>query len=191
MIDIRLTLQGTAPLLMHNSRLANPLDPATKALSKATGKRKKTEDDHAEIARLEFLGSLYFDEEIGPYLPGENLQRALLDAARMNRRGKDVERGLFVTTDINPLVYTGPRTREALWDDENFRHMASVKVTTSRTMRCRPIFREWATEVEAAFDPNVLDMGDIEGMAERSGLYIGLCDWRPRYGRFQVEVEKA
>lgn len=191
MIEFRLTIEGTAPLLMHSSRLANPLDPATKALKRVTGKRIKTDEDHEEIARLEHLGSLYLDPTVGPYVPGENLARALVDGGRLSKQGIKIQRGVFIKTDVNPLGYRGPRDATGLWADANHRLMASVKVGTSRTMRCRPIFSEWRTEALGILDPNVLDLDELANIAEAAGQMIGLGDWRPRYGRFTAKVEKA
>jgi hypothetical protein len=108
LIDFRITLTGTAPLIMHSNRLSDPLHPATKEYKKITGKRQKTEDDHLEIARMEHAASIYFDPDVGPYIPGENLSRALVDAARITRKGKMVERGVFISTDIEPAVVPGP-----------------------------------------------------------------------------------
>lgn len=190
MIDFRISITGTAPLLMHSSRLADPLNPATKALKKTTGKRTKTDDDHEEIARLEHLGSLYLDPDIGPYLPGQNISRCLVDAARISKQGVKVTRGVFIATDVNPIQYKGPRDADGLWNNENFRLMASVKIGTSRTMRCRPLFREWATEAEGILDPAVIDLADLEGIAVTAGQMIGLGDWRPRYGRFTATIER-
>lgn len=189
-MDFRITIEGTAPLLMHNSRLANPLDPAAKELKRVTGKRKKTDDDYAEAARLEHLGGLYLDPDVGPYIPGDNIWRSLLDAARKHRMGPKIEGGVLVTTDVNPLAYPGPRTAEALWGDENFRHMASVKVQKARLMRCRPIFRQWRTEATGVIDPSVIDLAELAQVAETAGTLIGLGDWRPRYGRYAAQVEK-
>ena len=123
-MDFRITLEGTGALLMHNARLSNPLDPAAKAIKKVSGKRNKTEDDHAEMAHLEFIGSLYYDKDAGPYIPGENLWRCLYDAAKKSKRGPKVKEGLLITTDVNPLVGYGSKARdpESLWADENFRH---------------------------------------------------------------------
>ena len=52
----RITITGTAPMLMHNGRLANPLDPATQTLKALTSKRKKTDDDLFDIRTLGFRG---------------------------------------------------------------------------------------------------------------------------------------
>ncbi|OBH07931.1 hypothetical protein [Mycobacterium sp. E1747] len=190
MIGFTITLTGTAPLLMHNSRLSNPLDPATKALKKVTGKRNKTDDDHEQIARLEFAGGLYMDPDVGPYIPGENIMRCLVDGAKLTKMGVKVTRGVFVSTDVNPLSYNGPRDEQALWD-KGWRHMASVKVGTSRTMRCRPWFPEWKVQAEGVLDPSVLELDDLTSIADNAGSLIGLGDWRPRFGRFTAVVQHA
>jgi hypothetical protein len=188
MTDFRIKFTGTAPLLMHNSRLSNPLDDVSRAMKKIHGKRKKTEEDHEEIARLEHAGSLYLDPDIGPYIPGQNISRALVDGAKLSRRGKDIERGVFIKTDVNPLSYRGPRDAAGLWNDKNFRDMSSAKVGVSRVMRCRPIFREWAVEADGILDPSVIDLSDLAAIAETAGQMVGLGDWRPRHGRFTATV---
>lgn len=190
MINFTITLTGTAPLLMHNSRLSNPLDPATKALKKVTAKRNKTDEDHEAIARLEFAGGLYLDPDVGPYIPGENIARCLVDGAKLTKMGVKVTRGVFISTDVNPIAYKGPRDEQALWD-AGWRHMASVKVGTSRTMRCRPWFPEWKVQAEGVLDPAVLELDDLAGIADNAGSLIGLGDWRPRFGRFIAVVERA
>lgn len=190
-MDFTITITGTAPLVMHCARLADPLDPVTKAIKKITGKRTKTDDDQEEIARLEFVGSLYMDGDVGPYIPGENIQRCLVDAGRVNKLGVKVTRGVFISTDVNPLGYRGPRTADALWADEQYRHRASVKVGTSRTMRCRPIFRQWKVEASGVLDTTQLGIDDLQMIADNAGLLIGLGDWRPRFGRFTAIVDKA
>lgn len=186
-----ITIAGTAPLLMHNSRLANPIDPAAKAIKRVTGKRTKTDEDHEELARLEHVGSLYFDADAGPYIPADNIWRCLYDAAKKSKRGPKVKEGVFISTDVNPLAYRGPRDIDGLWKDENFRHIASAKVTTSRVMRCRPIFREWAVDAEGELDLAVLDLVELTQIAETAGHLVGLGDWRPRFGRFTATVSKA
>lgn len=190
MARFRLTCRGTTPLLMHNARLSNPLDEVAKAMKRVSAKRVKTEDDHEELARLEHLGGLYFDADLGPYLPGQNFERCLVDAARITKAGKKIERGVFVTSDVNPLAYDGPRDVDGLWKDENFRHAASVKVQTSRVTRTRPQFRTWAVEAEGEFDPAVISLDEIREIADTAGRMIGLGDWRPRFGRFTAEVER-
>jgi hypothetical protein len=190
MIEFLITFTGTAPLLMHNSRLANPLDPAAKAVKKYTSKRTKTDEDHEAIARLEFSGGLYLDPELGPHIPGENIMRCLVDGARLTKQGIKVTRGVFIKTDVNPLAYDGPRDADGLWQ-AGWRHMASVKVGQQRIMRCRPWFPEWRVQAEGIIDPAVLELDDVATIADNAGSLIGLGDWRPRHGRFTATVERA
>lgn len=190
-MDFTIKLVGTAPLLMHSSRLSNPLDPVAKAMKRVTGKRKKSDEDYEELARLEFGGSMYFDSEVGPFIPADNIWRALYDAAKKTRRGPKVKESVFIDSDVNRLDYEGPRDDKALWLREDFRHISSVKVGPSRVMRTRPIFRDWSVEAHGILDTVQLDFQDLVEIAEVAGSQIGLGDWRPRYGRFVATVEKA
>ena len=123
--------------------------------------------------------------------PTSDVKRSLYDAAKKTKRGPKVKEGIFISTNINPLAYKGPRTIEGLWADENFRHLASAKVTTSRVMRCRPVFTEWAAEAEGILDPDIIDFAELQHIAETAGDRIGMGDWRPRYGRYTATVAKA
>lgn len=191
MDTIGLTLTSTRPLLVHNARLSDPLDPIVKEMKIISKKGvKKTEDDIEELARLEFLGSLYFHSDLGPVIPGENIYRLLVDAARLTKDGKRIERGVQVLDAESPILYNGPRDVAGLWADKNFVSRKSVKVTTSRVIRTRPQFLNWALDVELAFDTNIIDREDILRIADSAGSYVGLGDWRPVYGRFSAEEKK-
>lgn len=189
-MDFRISITGTDRLLMHNARLSDPLDPAARELKALTGKRLKTEEDHEAVARAEFMGGLYFDEAVGPYLPGDNIWRALSDAAKKTKSGVKIKEGVFVRTPVNPLAYAGPRKRDELWADEGFRHRASVKVGMQRVIRCRPVFTGWSTEADGWIDTEIIELDELRRIAVTAGGIIGLGDWRPKYGRFTAEVEE-
>jgi hypothetical protein len=190
MARFRMTCTGTTPILMHNARLSNPLDEVAKAMKRVSSKRTKTEEDYAELARLEHMGGLYFDPDVGPYLPGQMFEKTLVNAARITKAGKKIERGVFIETNVNPLAYDGPRSVEGLWKDENFRLSASVRVQQNRVTRTRPQFRQWAVEAEGMFDPNVISLEELAEVADTAGRMVGFGDWRPRYGRFTAMVEE-
>ena len=68
METLKARLTGLVPLILHNARLADPLDPISKAMKTVSSKRKKTDADFEELARLEFEGGLYMvDDE--PVIP--------------------------------------------------------------------------------------------------------------------------
>lgn len=187
-MKVNITLEGTHGLLCHNARLANPLDEIVRQMKKISSKRKKTDEDFERLARLEFEGGLYFDDT-GPFIPGANIEKSIVEGARVTRQGKQVERGLFVEDDEVPLVYDGPREVEELWSNPNFRSMLSVKVTTSRVMRCRPLFKRWLLSATAEMDPGLLNLDSLSAIVSDAGSMIGLGDYRPRYGRYTATVK--
>lgn len=180
------TIRGTAPLLMHSERLANPFDPLTKQIKALTGKRKKTEDELREISRLEWLGGIYHDDHNGVHLPGYNVLRALVQGAKLRKLGRDVERGAMVQEDAVVIQHDGPSNLDALFADPRFVDVRSVKVGTSKVLRCRPMFRSWACSFTALFDEDVLQADDLGRIVRDTGAMIGIGDYRPRFGRFEV-----
>jgi hypothetical protein len=190
MARFKIRCTGTRPLLMHNARLADPLDEVVKAMKRISAKRRKTDEDYEELARLEHAGGLYIDPDIGPFLPGQNVERCLLDAARISRAGKSIERGVFITTDVNPVAYVGPRDRDGLWGDRNFRHTALARVQSSRIARTRPVFPSWMIEADGDLDTSILSIESLSEIAVTAGSMVGLGDWRPRFGRFTAEIEQ-
>jgi len=187
-MKFRMRITGTTPLLMHNGRLSNPIDPVVLDIKKFTSKRKKTEEDHLAIAQLEHAGGMYLDPDVGPYIPGDNIHATLVSGGKKHKLGKRVTESVLITSDINPIAYKGPRDAKGLWKDKNFVHMNSAKVGQARVMRCRPIFREWATEIEGILDDSVMDESELRLVAETAGTLCGTGDWRPKHGRFTSEL---
>lgn len=190
-MKVRLTGRGTRPLLMHNVRLASPLNAYAKQLKALNAKRNKTDEDRLAIARVEFEGSLYFDEQVGPYVPGPNLLASLVEGGRLTKSGKKVERGVNVDDLVMPLIYRGPRDVESLWGggESEFVDLRTVVVQRNKVDRCRPIFREWAFEAEILLDPAVIDLDEFREVASNAGAMAGIGDYRRMYGRFSVEIE--
>lgn len=194
MRKLHMRVTGTSPLLVQSDRLANPLDPLTKAKSVIASKQRKTEQDHLDIMRIEFYGSLYYDPEIGPYMPAPNFERCLKDAGGLSKKGKAIERGVMVTTERAPIRYRGSRDIDELWANENYHFLKTVKNSGrngGRVIRMRPIFREWAIDAEVELIENQIGVRDFERILEAAGQLIGLGSWRPRYGRFEAEVKTA
>ena len=53
-------------------------------------------------------------------------------------------------------------------------------------MRVRPRFENWKLECEFFIDPTELDERDLLEHVEYGGHFIGLGDYRKRYGKFAV-----
>lgn len=184
------TIQGVTPLLMHSERLANPFDDLTKSIKAITGKRKKTEDDLLEISRLEWLGGLYFDADFGVHVPGYNLFAALICGGKLQKLGSTIKRAAIVQEDKVALVYEGPADPDGLFADRKFVDIRSVKVGTSKVARCRPIFKDWRCTFTLLFEESALQRADLDRALQDTGAMIGLGDYRPRFGRFEVVAAK-
>ena len=179
-------ITGVSPLIMHNGKLADPLDKMTRAVKEVSGKRNKTESDYEELARLEWLGSLYVkDGKI--VVPAMNIEATFLESARKRRMGKQAQAGVYCDGEA-PLVYDGPVDIDELWRDDRFRLTVGVRVKGARIMRTRPIFERWSIGVTLRYDESLLNRDVVVSILNDAGDKVGLCDWRPRFGRFTVEV---
>lgn len=195
--QIKMRWIGTRPLLVHNGRLANPLDDMAKAMKGITGKRKKTDEDLMELQRLEWRGGLYYDERItpdthveglGPVMPGVCIDATIVSAAKLSKMGATTKRGVMVSEDSVAIEYAGPRDPDKMWESGNFHDTRTVRNQANRVVRCRPKFTEWAITFTVEFDSDVINRQDLIDICNTAGNLVGLCDYRPRYGRFSVEV---
>jgi len=181
---IRLT--GVAPLLMRSGHLADPTSPAARAIDQVARKRAKTPADHERLSKLEWYGGLWLTDG-HPCIPGEALEACVTEAARSRRAGKLARAGFLVPG--NPtIIYDGPRDLDELFSDSRFRLRVPVQVNGKRQMRTRPRFPTWSTEFEAHYLASVMDRRDLVDFLQIGGDRIGVGDWRPRHGRFSVEV---
>jgi hypothetical protein len=182
---VNMRLIGVRPLIMHCSRLCDPLDPISRDLSRITSKRSKTAADHHEIARIEWFGGLWLDQGV-PCIPAEAIEAVFLAGARMQRRGAQAAAGIQVDGPAR-LSYDGPHDIDELWNQPRFRLRVPVRIGAARMMRTRPRFDAWNVEFTASYLPSLLSRSLILDIFTASGFARGLGDWRPRFGRFQVE----
>jgi hypothetical protein len=183
-----LHLQGATPLLMSSGEADRESDTyvAYRMLSK---KRGKSLEDESRLRELEWYTRLYFDEEIGCYIPGKNIKEMLRSAATKWRRGEDVKRSLILPSYRIPLIYDGPKEPASLWAN-GFSYVAMVSnagAGSGRVERCRPCFDRWELRTEIAFDPEDLNVTDVQAFVKRSEKY-GLGDYRPDFGAFKATL---
>jgi hypothetical protein len=133
---------------------------------------------------------MYFDDDVGPYIPPDNIEATIQNGAKRHRKGKDVQRGVFVKEEIIPLQYKGPRTIEKLWENPDFKLKKGVCVSgKNRVIRTRPRFKRWKIEFTLEYDDSIIDEKELKTAVKDAGALVGLGDWIPKYGRFLVEFE--
>lgn len=186
---IVLRFTGVRPLLMHNVALADPLSVQAKELARATGKNKgknKTDEGYANIRRAEWFGGLELSN--GKLaLSSDRILGVITSGARRKKLGKDIEKGVQAADEFFLIKYDGPTDLEKLYAQPNFVDVRSVKIGQSRVQRTRPKLPEWSVDVELLFDATVIDRATLVECAEEAGQYCGIGDFRPRFGRFEVQ----
>jgi hypothetical protein len=184
LIDKNYEIVGACPLILHNGQLIDPMNPYSKAIKEITGKRKKTEADHEELAKREWLGGLYLKDE-KPVIMGLMVKAMLIESAKKNKLGKAFKPAIFINGAF-PIVYDGPQDVYELWENPDFRLTCNVKVGQSSIIRTRPKFNVWRLQFAVTIDDEQISVRDVDEALVRAGQIIGLGDWRPQFGRFTV-----
>jgi hypothetical protein len=198
-VDVRITLTGRTPLVMHCAQLADPLNRYTRKIKEITDKpsRTKTDADYADIAKLEWMGGLYIGEVEHKgkiVVPTWNVIRTLEEAAKVTRRGRQVVRSVVPTETEVPLEFPDrDRTLEELWEmGEQYRFLTLVGIKQSKTTRMRPQFPSWALTMTVLLQENLLNFDQLREIANQAGVIEGLGDARKLgKGRFSAQVEKV
>lgn len=198
MFDVE--IRGVRPLIIHSDRGIDPFDPLVKEQKEIVG-NKKTKDLEENVRRVEWLKyavSFYGNLDDAPFVPSDNLLKAFSEAGfGVKKSGKkEVQSGLDIVEDDIELIYDGPKTPRAMFDhvvngDRPFVFAKSVRVppkTGSRVPMSRPrIPTGWMmrlTLTKRGFC--ALSNDETRRILVAAGSQVGLCDWRPRYGLFEV-----
>lgn len=183
---LTLHIVGVAPLIMHNGQLADPLNKFSKMKKEISTRRNKTDADLEEIFRISFMGSLYADEEGDIVLPSHMIEAVILGGAKKSKLGKIASAAVVVENNAK-LIYDGPRDHGELFNDERFRLSALVGIGQAHVPSVRPIFRKWSADLAISYLPDLLDKNTLVAAVRNAGIYCGFGDWRPRFGRFEIQ----
>lgn len=183
---------GIRPLVMHNGLMADPSNPFTKQIKEITrkGSKKLTESDYERRDWLEWQAGLYWSETLGPVVPSDNIERCIQLGAQKSRLGKDVQAAVFCTEPEIKVEYSGPRSQEKMFSDPRFVLRKGVAVMKSRIIRIRPMIPTgWSIAFDLEYDDSIISNDKVLLKAmEDAGALIGLGDWRPKFGRFTVQI---
>lgn len=191
MKTLRITWKGITPLIMHSCKCVNPLHPIAKELKKYTSKKNKTEEDLNIISDLEWKAGAYWDDEIGLYIPGENVEATIQNGAKVNKKGKDIQKYVDVKDLYIPFNYGENLTLDELVSKYEYRDTRPMNVQRSKVIRTRPRFDQWNITFTLVYNEDKIDLDTIVNAIEYAGQYVGLCDSRPKYGKFVAIVEEV
>jgi hypothetical protein len=187
--ETKVKLIGTAPLLMHNGLMADQSSSYAIESKKVSGKTKKTEADYEALAEMEWFAGLYTKNDV-IVVPGIVLETAIKFGARKTKKGKDVECGLFIKDDVPVQFSDDKKPLEWLYKSGKYidQRMVGLRGAGSkkRIKRTRPRFDHWALEFTIQYDDEIITSESVlMDWIDTCGGMVGICDFRPRFGRFE------
>lgn len=174
-------------------------------MKELTSKRSKTDSDYEMIANLEWLSCWYYEDGlielalnkngnsivIGEHgklvIPAYVLDSLIVNGAKKNKLGMQFKSGVFVESDAD-LILEPQKSLSEMFADKNFRLTTLETVNKAKVVRTRPYMKNWKAKFAVNYDDTVVNAGQIEQSLEMAGRLVGLCERRPRYGRFTYEL---
>lgn len=186
---------GIRPLIMHSADMVDPLNPFVRRIKEINSKggKKLTDSDREEMQRLEWEGALYWDDELGLVMPSDNIEKTIREGAMKSRLGKSAEAASFVQESIVPFNGAAyPKNKDKLYSKPEYQIRKSVRIpprTGARIMKVRPMIPTgWHLEFTLEFDDSVINQKDLAKAMTDAGALVGIGIWRPKFGRFSVEI---
>ncbi len=171
---VEIVLRGEADLLLHRW---NCQAVEAKAKSAKGSAAKKTDDIESYVYRNE-------NREL--CVPGEYVRQAVIGAAKFRQdprspRKSAVDLVKAAVVNLTPLASLGIRA----WDYE---HQCRVQIQRSGITRVRPAIKAgWTARFIFLVNlPEYVSPELLHALLTDAGRLIGIADFRPTYGRFQV-----
>lgn len=183
MKEISVTIEGTAPLLQHRYLFKDEAE--------VFSKKKSGSKDYSE----EWRKALYWNPDVGLFQPATHVEGALIRAAsnfQITGRGKKTYKDLikstvFVKPDIIPYGHERLDPDALLERGIILIHRAICVVQRARVERLRPLLPVgWRLSFTIELHDEQMPKEVVKEILDYSGKFVGIGDWRPRHGRFQV-----
>ena len=190
---LEVTFRGIDQLLLNNPQTADPLNKYSKEMKRFTNKRAKVDDDILEMRRIEMRSKIYWDEDMGIYVPASWVISLICGNSwvRCKIKKSDIRAAVFVTDWKLPLEYDGKKgVKDPLdiVDDEKFQLLKSLKQGRDRIVKAIPSFESWSFSATVEYEDDIISKEDIVSLIEYGAKFGGLGDFRPTYGRAIPEV---
>lgn len=170
----RVTIEGVADILFHRW---NCESVESKSRAKKGSAEKKSDDVESYV---------YRNEKGNISIPGEYLKGAIVGAAKFRQDPRSPRKSaadLFkaAIVSLTPLADLGAKT----WDKMDKRR---VVIQRNAITRSRPAMSAgWRATFDLLVNlPEYIDPAMLNETVAAAGKLIGLADFRPSYGRFQI-----
>jgi hypothetical protein len=178
---IGVTIEGTTDILMHRYSVDAV---AAKGRASKGSAEKKSDDTQSYV---------YRNDDGLICIPGRYPQRAIVEAARFHqdprsprKMAKDlIQAAVSVGPLLAPIRTVGNHNPSADWD---YLDRQRVVVQRSAVTRERPAFRQgWTADFElSVLLPEYVSEAFLYRLLADAGKFVGLGDFRPTYGRFNI-----
>jgi len=190
---IKMRWTGVRPLLMYNGMMADPSYKWTKAAKEISGKKdwRENEDLVDQFNRAHWMGALYLDDDGNVVIPSDNIERTVQIASGQVKKnsGKVVAAAVMCVEHEAKLRYEGPKDIEKMYKNHAFTLRKMVVIGRVRVPSIRPMFPTgWSIEFSLEYMKDAVNKDHLIASCSRAGKMVGLCDWRPKFGRFVSEV---
>lgn len=189
-VKYRVRLKGKTPLVLCNNQCVDPRNPIKRQIAAITSKgKRRTDADLDQLEKLQFYASLYINDQIGPFVPGQNIRKMLVEAARKEKNGKQFESGCYVNDDV-PIEYEGPRDPDQMFEQrDDFVWTCVAGNQQASILRTRARFKTWALEFDVYLEDSLVTKDMLERALKNAEIQIGLCDGRSiGCGRFNSTI---
>lgn len=188
------TFTGINPVLQNNPQTVDRFNTYAKAMKAINDKgKRRTDDDYLEIKDIEVRSKIFWDDELGIYIPSNWVQEALAcNAFKTVKVSKDnIRGGVFPIEPKNKLTYEGMASVKAPEDivkNGKFRIDLTLPQGQVRIVKSFPIFHKWSFSCGLEYDDAIIDHTSMVKVLERASKYGGFGDFRPTFGRATVQV---
>jgi hypothetical protein len=171
---VRAAVSGVADFLFHRW---NPEAVDAKASAAKGSKAKKSDDIESYV---------YRNDAGGLCIPGEYFRQSIIAAAKFRQDPRSPRKSAMdlYKAGVISLTQLAPLGVDA-WDYEDRRRVVIQRNGVNRT---RPAMKAgWSVEIELQVNlPEYIPQADLLEVLTNAGRLIGVGDFRPSYGRFQV-----
>lgn len=171
---VEVAIQGTADFLFHRW---NNEAVAEKAKAAKGSKAKKSDDIESYVYRND-------DGEL--CIPGEYLRQSIISAAKFRQDPRSPRKSAMDLFKAGVISITNlATTGQKQWDYEDHRR---VVIQRSAITRTRPALKAgWRCTVQLMVNlPEYITESLLNEVITNAGRLIGVGDFRPTFGRFQI-----
>jgi hypothetical protein len=197
MRQVNVKITGVSPLLQNNPQTVDRFNEYAKKMAAINAKKaRRTDEDYRQLRELEIRSKIFFDKDIGIYIPTTWLSEAIACAAfKVAKLSRDKIRGaMFTTENKTPLVYRDMnkvKSPEDIVINDIFRHVMILPQGQVRVVKAFPIFHEWSFSTGLEYEDTEIDPDSLTRIIEHTSRYGGFGDFRPTFGRAKAEIAHA